>query len=93
MCSCRACVCAYQIVVADVWAACGCQRLPGPPAEGATVAPLGAFYDIDALTMFGTRPSVWQYRLCHRPSRASAADLLPTCWFPFPFLVVMLPLS
>lgn len=41
-----------QIVVADVWAACGCQRLPGPPAEGATVAPLGAFYDIDALTMF-----------------------------------------
>jgi hypothetical protein len=39
-------------VVADIWGALGRQRLAAPPSPGDAV-PLGAFYDIEALTMFG----------------------------------------
>ena len=41
-----------QIVVADVWASCGKLLLSSAPVADAVV-PLGAFYDITDLTMFG----------------------------------------
>jgi hypothetical protein len=60
-----------QIVAADVWAAYGCQRLPAAPGAADTV-PLGAFYDVHELTMFGTALSA---RLCGGPARCSGVTV------------------